>query len=136
MALDYLTMDSDEVRQAFALIGEAERGMKTAADNYTPSIRKERYLRGGRGVPVSAPFAPDAPDAPRHAANPLHGGQRAGVPLSRSGNTGSAETELPIKQGAVNMTAAGIVQRYPRRLFIIRKLWGQNVPVNACYPLI
>lgn len=40
-------MDSDEVRQAFALIGEAERGMKTAADNYTPSIRKERYLRGG-----------------------------------------------------------------------------------------
>ena len=46
MALDYLTMDSDEVRQAFALIGEAERGMKTAADNYTPSIRKERYLSG------------------------------------------------------------------------------------------
>ena len=47
MALDYLTMDSDEVRQAFALIGEAERAMKTAADNYTPSIRKERYLSGG-----------------------------------------------------------------------------------------
>ena len=47
MALDYLTMDSDEVRQAFALIGEAERVMKTAADNYTPSIRKERYLSGG-----------------------------------------------------------------------------------------
>ena len=34
MALDYLTMDSDEVRQAFALISEAERAMKTAADNY------------------------------------------------------------------------------------------------------
>ena len=46
MALDYLTMDSDEVRQAFALIGEAERAMKPAADNYTPSIRKERYLTG------------------------------------------------------------------------------------------
>ena len=46
MALDYLTMDSNEVRQAFALIGEAERAMKTAADNYTPSICKERYLSG------------------------------------------------------------------------------------------
>lgn len=46
MALDYLTIDSDEVRQAFALIGETERAMRTAADNYTPSIHKERYLTG------------------------------------------------------------------------------------------
>ncbi|WP_310788561.1 hypothetical protein [Alistipes sp.] len=87
MALDYLTMDSDEVRQAFALISEAERAMKTAADNYTPSIRKERYLSGSEVCQYLHPFAPDAPDAPRHAADPLHGGQRAVVPLSRSGNT-------------------------------------------------
>ena len=46
MALEYLTMDSDEVRQAFVLIGEAERAMRTAADNYVPSIRKEHYLTG------------------------------------------------------------------------------------------
>ena len=46
MELDYLTMDSDEVKRAFALIGETERIVKTAAENYVPSIRKERYLTG------------------------------------------------------------------------------------------
>lgn len=39
-------MDSDEVKRAFALIGETERIVKTAAENYVPSIRKERYLTG------------------------------------------------------------------------------------------
>lgn len=46
MELDYLTMDSDEVKRAFALIGETERIVKTATENYVPSIRKERYLTG------------------------------------------------------------------------------------------
>lgn len=41
-----MTRDSDEVKRAFALIGEAERIVKTAAENYVPSIRKERYLTG------------------------------------------------------------------------------------------
>lgn len=39
-------MDSDEVKRAFALIGETERIVKTATENYVPSIRKERYLTG------------------------------------------------------------------------------------------
>ena len=46
MALDYLTMESDEVKRAFVLLGEAERAVKKAMDNYVPSIRKERYLDG------------------------------------------------------------------------------------------
>ena len=46
MALDYLTMESDEVRTALALLGKAGRAVKMAADNYVPSIRGERYLNG------------------------------------------------------------------------------------------
>lgn len=46
MALDYLTKESDEVRQALSLLGEAEQAMKKTADNYVPSIRNERYLTG------------------------------------------------------------------------------------------
>lgn len=46
MAIDYLTMESEEVRQAFALLGQAERALKEAAESYTPSIRGERYLTG------------------------------------------------------------------------------------------
>lgn len=46
MALDYLTMESDEVKEAFALLGRIERALKKAAENYTPSIRRERYLSG------------------------------------------------------------------------------------------
>lgn len=44
MPLDYLTTESDEVRQALALLGQAERAVKKATENYTPSIRGERYL--------------------------------------------------------------------------------------------
>ena len=46
MAMDYLTMESDQVRQALALLGQVERGVKKAAEKYTPSIRGERYLAG------------------------------------------------------------------------------------------
>ena len=46
MALDYLTMESDEVKEAFTLLGRIERALKKAAENYTPSIRGERYLSG------------------------------------------------------------------------------------------
>ena len=48
MPLDYLTMESDEVRQALSLLGQTERAVKKAAENYTPSIRQERYLSGDK----------------------------------------------------------------------------------------
>ena len=46
MALDYLTMESDEVRAALALPGEIERALCKAQQNHVPSIRGERYLSG------------------------------------------------------------------------------------------
>lgn len=46
MPLDYLTTESDEAKQLFALFGKAERAMLMAAQHYTPSIQTERYLSG------------------------------------------------------------------------------------------
>ena len=46
MASDYLTAESDEVRNAMALLDSIERAMRKGAENYTPSIGKECYLNG------------------------------------------------------------------------------------------
>lgn len=44
MPLDYLTTESGEVREALSLIGNAERALRKAQENYVPSIENERYL--------------------------------------------------------------------------------------------
>ncbi len=44
MALDYLSPESDEVKEALSYIRETEQALKTAAENYRPTIREERYL--------------------------------------------------------------------------------------------
>ena len=44
MALDYLSPESDEVKEALSDIRETEQALKTAAENYRPTIREERYL--------------------------------------------------------------------------------------------
>ncbi len=46
MAMDYLTKESDEVRQALSSLDRTERTLQTASANYTPSIKNERYLTG------------------------------------------------------------------------------------------
>ena len=73
MSMDYLTPESDEVKQAFVRLGQIERALCRAAENYVPPIREERYL-------------PDAPNSARYPADTLHGCQRQGIPLSRSGD--------------------------------------------------
>lgn len=84
MSMDYLTPESDEVKQAFVRLGQIERALCRTAENYVPPIREERYLTG-RDV-CAAYLAPDAPNPARYPANPLHGCQRQGIPLSRSGD--------------------------------------------------
>ena len=44
MALDYLSPESDEVKEALSYIRETEQALKTVAENYRPTIREERYL--------------------------------------------------------------------------------------------
>ena len=44
MSMDYLTPESDEVKQAFVRLGQIERALCRAAENYVPPIREERYL--------------------------------------------------------------------------------------------
>lgn len=44
MALDYLSPESDEVKEALSYIRETEQALKTTAENYRPTIREERYL--------------------------------------------------------------------------------------------
>lgn len=47
MAMDYLTKESEEIRQALASLDRTERALQVASANYTPSIQSERYLTGG-----------------------------------------------------------------------------------------
>lgn len=44
--LDYLNGESEEIKEAFAKIGEAERALLRADRAYRPSIMGERYLTG------------------------------------------------------------------------------------------
>lgn len=46
MALDHLTTESEEVRQALALLGKVEQTVQKAVNDYVPSIGTERYLTG------------------------------------------------------------------------------------------
>ena len=46
MAMDYLTKESEEVRQAFSSLDRIERALQAASANYTPSIKNEHYLTG------------------------------------------------------------------------------------------
>lgn len=46
MAMDYLTKESEEVRQALSSLDRTERALKQAETNYQPSIKNERYLTG------------------------------------------------------------------------------------------
>lgn len=46
MAMDYLTKESEEIRQALSSLDRTERALQTASANYIPSIKNERYLTG------------------------------------------------------------------------------------------
>lgn len=46
MALDYLTADTQEVKDALACIADAERALQAAERNYRPVICGERYMTG------------------------------------------------------------------------------------------
>lgn len=46
MAMDYLTKESEEIRQALSLLDRTERALKQAEASYQPSIKNERYLTG------------------------------------------------------------------------------------------
>ena len=46
MSMDYLTKESEEIRQALSSLDRTERALQTASANYTPSIKNERYLTG------------------------------------------------------------------------------------------
>ena len=46
MPWDYLNSESEEVKEAFSRIREAERALQKAMDNYRPSVLGERYLTG------------------------------------------------------------------------------------------
>ena len=44
--MDYLTKESEGVRQALSSLDSTEKALQTAEANYTPSIKGERYLMG------------------------------------------------------------------------------------------
>lgn len=46
MAMDYLTKESEEVRQALSSLDRIALVLRQAAENYSPSIQGERYLTG------------------------------------------------------------------------------------------
>ena len=46
MESDYLTMESEEVRELLAMIDRAEETLQLAAANYQPLIGSEHYLTG------------------------------------------------------------------------------------------
>ncbi|WP_278602459.1 helix-turn-helix domain-containing protein [Alistipes indistinctus] len=46
MAMDYLTKESDEVRQALSSLDRTDLVLRQSAENYSPSIQSERYLTG------------------------------------------------------------------------------------------
>lgn len=46
MPWDYLNSESEEMKEAFSRIKEAERALQKAMDNYRPSVLGERYLTG------------------------------------------------------------------------------------------
>lgn len=46
MSWDYLNSESEEVKDVFSRIREAERALQKAMDNYRPSVLDERYLTG------------------------------------------------------------------------------------------
>ena len=46
MAMDYLTKESEEIRQVLSSLNLTERALQTASANYTPSIKNEHYLTG------------------------------------------------------------------------------------------
>lgn len=46
MAMDYLTKESEEIRQALSSLDRTALVLRQAAENYSPSIQSERYLTG------------------------------------------------------------------------------------------
>lgn len=46
MALDYLTANTQEVKDVLACIADAERALQVAERNYRPVICGERYMTG------------------------------------------------------------------------------------------
>lgn len=46
MALDYLTADTQEVKDALACIADTEQALLAAEQNYRPVICGERYMTG------------------------------------------------------------------------------------------
>lgn len=46
MAMDYLTKESEEIRQALSSLDRTASVLRQAAENYSPSIQSERYLTG------------------------------------------------------------------------------------------
>lgn len=46
MAMEYLTKESNEIRQALSSLDRTERALQAASTNYTLSIKNERYLTG------------------------------------------------------------------------------------------
>lgn len=46
MESDYLTMESEEVRELFALIDQADETLKLADKNYRPLVSLENHLTG------------------------------------------------------------------------------------------
>lgn len=44
--MDYLTKESEEVRQALSSLDRTASALRQAAENYSPSIQSERYLTG------------------------------------------------------------------------------------------
>lgn len=46
MAMDYLTKESNEIRQALFSLDRTALVLRQAAENYSPSIQSEHYLTG------------------------------------------------------------------------------------------
>ena len=46
MSMDYLTKESEEVRQVLSSLDCTFFALRQAAENYSPSIQSERYLTG------------------------------------------------------------------------------------------
>lgn len=94
MESDYLTMESEEVRELLAMIDRAEETPATGCCELSAINRLGTLSYWGGSLRIPAHLAPNLADAPRYAADTVCRNKRAQHPLSRIGNSGNADKEL------------------------------------------
>lgn len=96
MVSDYLTMESEEVRDLLAMIDRAEEILQLADKNYRPPVGSENNLSGSEVCDLLhiSPRTLQTLRDRRQTADSVCRVERTQYPLSRIGHPGSADEEL------------------------------------------